>query len=69
VSAAAKSKTGKLRVTLKRSTIGRKPNQGRIAVALGLHKVNQSVIHDDSPMIRGMINKIPHLVEVESVKG
>ena len=65
----AKAKTAKVRITWVRSTIGRIEPQERVIKALGLRKLNQSVVHDDSPMIRGMINKVPHLVKVESVEG
>jgi large subunit ribosomal protein L30 len=65
----AKTKTAKLRITWVRSTIGRIENQERVIRALGLRKLNQSVVHDDSPIIRGMVNKVPHLVKVESVEG
>ncbi|MFH0882999.1 MAG: 50S ribosomal protein L30 [bacterium] len=65
----AKTKTAKLRITWVRSTIGRIENQERVIRALGLRKLNQSVVHDDSPIIRGMVNKVPHLVKVENVKG
>jgi large subunit ribosomal protein L30 len=65
----AKKKSGRLRITWVRSTIGRKQNQDRVVRALGLHRLNQSVVHDDSPTIRGMVNKISHLIKVESVEG
>jgi large subunit ribosomal protein L30 len=64
----AKTKTAKLRITWVRSTIGRIEPQGRVIKALGLRRLNHSVVHDDSPMIRGMINKVPHLVKVENVE-
>jgi large subunit ribosomal protein L30 len=64
----AKKKVKQLQITLKRSTIGRLANQKATAVALGLRKVNQSVVRGDTPVIRGMINRISHLVEVEEVK-
>lgn len=53
----------KLRITWKRSTIGRAPHQERVIKALGLHKLNDIVYHDDTPQIRGMVNKICHLLE------
>ena len=53
----------KLRITWKRSTIGRAPHQERVIKALGLHKLNDTVYHDDTPQIRGMVNKICHLLE------
>ncbi len=57
----------KLEITLKRSTIGRKPDQRKTVAALGLRKLNQTVVHQDNPAIRGMINKVRHLVEVKEV--
>ena len=53
----------KLRITWKRSTVGRPPRQERVIAALGLHKLNDTVIHKDTPQIRGMVNKISHLLE------
>lgn len=54
-----------LKVTLVKSTIGRKKDQIATVAALGLHKIRSSVTHNDSPQIRGMINKVKHLVSVE----
>lgn len=56
-----------LRIKLKKSAIGYNRNQRKIAQALGLRSLNQVVEHSDSSQIRGMINKIPHLLEVEEV--
>ncbi len=58
----------KLKVTQIRSTIGRKEDQKRTIIALGLNKINRSRLHDDNAVIRGMINKVSHLVKVEEVK-
>ena len=55
----------KLRVTWIKSGIGYAETQKRTLKALGLNRLNQSVIHDDSFSIRGMINKVRHLVKVE----
>ena len=55
----------KLRVTLVKSLIGRKKDHIATANALGLRKINKTVEHEDTPQIRGMINKVSHLVEVE----
>ncbi len=55
----------KLCVTWVKSSIGYAEDQKRTIKALGLHRLNQSVIHDDSVSIRGMINKVRHLVKVE----
>ena len=57
----------KLRVTLVRSTIGYEKSQGDTAKALGLRKLNKSVVVPDNSTYRGMIFKIQHLVKVEEV--
>lgn len=57
----------KLKITLVRSFIGRPENQRVIARTLGLRKMHSSVIHDDTPNIRGMIRKIEHMLKVEEV--
>ena len=54
----------KLLITWVKSDIGYAKDQKDTVKALGLHRLNQTVAHDDSPSIRGMINKIKHLVEV-----
>jgi large subunit ribosomal protein L30 len=53
-----------LKITLKRSTIGRLQNQKDTVRALGLRRIRQTVIHQDTPQIRGMIKKVSHLVQV-----
>ena len=58
-----------LRITLVRSVIGRPEPQRRTVEALGLKKINQVVEHEDTPQIRGMINKVSHLVQVEELCG
>lgn len=58
---------GKVRVTQKRSVIGRPKNQKATITALGLRKINHTVEHEDTPQILGMINKVKHLVSVEKV--
>ena len=57
----------KIRVTKVRSVIKRPKNQKRIMESLGLHKMNQTVEHEDTPNILGMINKVNHLVSVETI--
>ncbi len=57
----------KLRITLVKSPIGYSKRQKGTVRALGLRRINDTVIHKDTPVIRGMINKIIHLVEVEEV--
>ena len=55
----------KLKITLVKSTIGRKKDQIATVEALGLKKIRSVVEHNDTPQIRGMINKVSHLVTVE----
>ncbi len=57
----------KLKVTQVRSTIGCKKDQIATMEALGLRKINSEKIHNDSPAIRGMIDKVKHLVHVEEI--
>ena len=54
-----------LKITLKKSPIGTKPNQRGTLVALRLKKRHQTVEKPDNPQIRGMIKTVSHLVEVE----
>jgi large subunit ribosomal protein L30 len=56
---------GMIRITLVRSPIGRQPAQKKTVRALGLKKMNHSVIQKDSPEIMGMVNRVRHLVKVE----
>jgi len=60
-----KSKDNALRVTLVKSPIGYKKDQKATVRALGLRRMNQTVEHNDSPALRGMLNKISHLIKVE----
>ena len=53
-----------LRVKLIRSYIGCNPKQREILAALGLRKIHMVKEHKDTPAIRGMIDKVPHMVEV-----
>lgn len=55
----------KLRVTYVKSAIGYSKRQKNTIQALGFRKLYQTVEHSDSPAIRGMIDKVIHLVEVE----
>lgn len=55
----------KLSITWVKSGTGYSEDQKRTLKALGFHRLNQSVSHDDSGSIRGMINKVRHLVKVE----
>lgn len=56
-----------LQITLKRSLIGRPEDQRLTVKTLGLKKLHQTVIHQDNAAIRGMVNKVSHLVEVKEV--
>lgn len=57
----------KLSIKLVRSTIGRKQDQIDTVKALGLKKLNSEVEQQDTPQIRGMIQKVSHLVEVKEI--
>ncbi len=57
----------KLKVTWIKSDIGYADDQKRTIQSLGLRKLNQSVVHEDSVALRGMIDKVRHLVKVEEV--
>ena len=57
----------KLRVTWIKSAIGYDKRQRLTIKALGFRSLNQTVVHGDSRVIRGMINKVRHLVQVEAV--
>lgn len=56
-----------LKITLVKSGIGRPERQKNTLVGLGLTKVNRTVIRDDTPSNRGMVNKVSHLVLVEAI--
>jgi large subunit ribosomal protein L30 len=61
-----KATSGKvLRVTLVKSPIGYKKDQKATVRALGLRRMNQTVEHNDTAALRGMLNKISHLIKVE----
>ena len=55
----------KLKITWVKSGIGYSKDQRQTIRALGLHRLNQTVEHEDSPVVRGMILKVRHLVSVE----
>lgn len=57
----------KLEITLTKSVIGTKPAQRKTIEALGLRKINHTVEHEDNVAIRGMINKVSHLVAVKEL--
>ncbi|HUS85626.1 MAG TPA: 50S ribosomal protein L30 [Bacteroidales bacterium] len=57
----------KIRIKQVRSKIGRPERQKRTLAALGLRKINQSVEHEATPQVMGMVNAVRHLVEVEEI--
>ena len=57
----------RLKVTQTRSVIGTKQNQRETLRSLGLKRINDSVVQEDRPEIRGMVATVPHLVTVEEV--
>ena len=59
----------KLKIKQIRSAVGRLKNQKLTIKALGLKKLGKVVVHEDTPAIRGMVNTVKHLVQVEEVIG
>jgi large subunit ribosomal protein L30 len=59
------AKTGKLKITLVRSTIGEKPKTRAAVRTLGLRKINQVTERPDNGSVRGLLDQVAHLVEVE----
>jgi large subunit ribosomal protein L30 len=62
---AKKAEIKTLRVTLVKSPIGFPEPQKRTVKALGLRRMNQTVEHNDTPALRGMLNAVIHLVKIE----
>ncbi|WP_373894613.1 50S ribosomal protein L30 [Virgibacillus natechei] len=60
--------SNKLEITLTRSVIGGKERQRKTVQALGLKKIRQSVVHEDTPAIRGMVDQVAHLLTVKEVQ-
>ena len=56
-----------IKVTQTKSAIGTKPNQRQTLRSLGLKRINDSVVQEDRPEIRGMVATVPHLVTVEEI--
>ena len=56
-----------LKVTQVKSAIGTKPNQRQTLRSLGLKRINDSVVQEDRPEIRGMVATVPHLVRLEVI--
>ena len=61
----AKKKENKIKITQTKSAIGYNVKQKRTLEALGLRKLNHSVVHVNTPQIEGMVIKVKHLVSVE----
>ena len=63
----ARDKKGKstIQVTQIKSAIGRKPGQKETLIGLGLNKLNKTSFLEDTPSVRGMVNKVKHLIRVE----
>jgi large subunit ribosomal protein L30 len=59
--------TKKLKITLRRSLIGRPETQRKVVYSLGLRKTNHSVEQFDTPIIRGMLSAVGHLLTVEEI--
>ncbi|MCR8846727.1 50S ribosomal protein L30 [Paenibacillus sp. SC116] len=59
----------KLQITLVRSLIGRPETHRKTVNTLGLRKLNQTVVQNDSPAIRGMVKQVTHLVEVKEIEA
>jgi len=58
---------GQIKITLRRSVIGSTPKQREVLRGLGLRRISSSVLRPDDSAIRGMVEKVSHLVEVEEV--
>ena len=56
-----------IKITWKKSYIGRNRRQRRVIEALGLKRLSHSVVHMDTPTIRGMVEAVSHMLEVEAV--
>lgn len=61
------AKAGKVKVTLIKSKFGRLKNHRACVAGLGLRRINHSVVVEDTPENRGMINKVSYLLQVEDV--
>lgn len=58
-----------LKITQLKGTVGTKKNQRDSLRSLGLKRIGQEVVREDTPVVRGMINVVRHMVEVEEVAG
>jgi len=61
------AKKKQLKITQFKSVIGQTQRQKDTVAALGLRRIRHTVLHEDTPQIRGMINKVKHLVTIEEV--
>ncbi len=61
--------SGRLKITLVRSMIGRPERQRRVLRGMGLNRLQQTVELEDTPAIRGMVRKVTHLVTAEETKA
>ena len=66
---ARKAKKKMLQITQVRSQIGAQQQHKRVIAGLGLGRIGRTVTRVDDPCIRGMVNKVTHLVSVEEVEG
>ena len=60
-----KKDTSTIQVTQIKSVIGRKPGQKETLIGLGLNKLNKTSVLEDTPSVRGMVNKVKHLIRIE----
>ncbi len=58
----------KIKITQVKSVINSPEHQRKVLVALGIHKLNHSVVKEDTPAIQGMVDRVRHLVNVEQVE-
>ena len=56
-----------LKITLIKSTIGTMPKHKKTVQALGLRKINSSVVRPDNPATRGMLRRVSHLIKIEEI--
>jgi large subunit ribosomal protein L30 len=61
--------SGTLQITLKKSIVGRPEKHRRTVRSLGLRKLNKTVVLQDTPTVRGMVNKVSHLLEVKEISN
>lgn len=59
----------KLKITLVKSFIGRPEKQRKVLRGMGLTRLNRGILLNDTPEIRGMVNKVSHLVTMEEVEA